>query len=435
MGNIAINKSATASSSVLPYTATNAVNGATTPLSRWLCNTLPGWMKVDLGTPYLVNQWVIKHMPVAGWPANYANTDFKLQGSNDNTNWFDIDPVTGNTASITSRTINPTSARYFRVYFSKGLNTNNQMASVVEFELYQAYSAQLTNLVIGSGALTPAFNTTTLAYTASVTSGVSSVNVMPAALSPTAVIKVNNNAVISGQPSLVNLAFGSNTIIVNVTDGAVIQNYTITVVRPGSFLTALTVQSGVTSTALVPTFVKTTLNYTASVAANIATVSFTPTAETAGSTITINNVTVVSGQQSTQFNLVTGNNTFNIVVTANGISTPYTVIIAKAGNLILNQTIVTYSGRSISTGSKTVGMNQTDLVYNTTVPTGSQTITVTPSAQNSAAIIKVNNNIVVSGSPSSSITLNTAGTTTVAIVLSSQDGSSSSNYTLNITIG
>jgi len=215
----------------------------------------------------------------------------------------------------------------------------------------------------------------------------------------------------------------------------VVNAYTIIVTRQvGVMLSGLTVQSGSTIIALTPSFGKTTMGYTASVASNTPSVTFTPTAETTGSTIKINDVAVNSGQQSTAFQLNNATNNFNIVVTANGVSTTYTVAITKVGNLILNQAIVTYMGRTISTGTKTVGMNQTDLVYSTTVPTGSQTITVAPSAQSSAAIIKVNNNIVVSGSPSSSITLNTGSATTVTIVVSSQDGSSNRNYTLNITI-
>jgi hypothetical protein len=220
-----------------------------------------------------------------------------------------------------------------------------------------------------------------------------------------------------------------------VNDNGVSQNYVITVTRIGSLLSLLTVQSGSTNIALVPPFVKTTLGYTASVNSSTSSVTFTPTAETAGSTIVINNVPVTSGQQSTPFSLVDGSNNFNIVVTANGIPTTYTVAITKAGSLLLSQAVVTYMGRSISTGTKTITMNQTDLVYSTTVPTGAQTITVTPYAQSSGVVIKVNNVVVPSGTPSGTITLNTSGTTTVPVVVSTQDGSSSRSYTINVTIG
>ena len=49
MGNIALNKYATASGYVAPYSPSRAVDGSWTPASRWLCTSVPCWMAVDLG--------------------------------------------------------------------------------------------------------------------------------------------------------------------------------------------------------------------------------------------------------------------------------------------------------------------------------------------------------------------------------------------------
>jgi hypothetical protein len=442
MGNIALNRPTTANHTILPYYASRAVDGNLSPSNRWLTDQIPATLMVDTQIQCLVNRWVVKHpsiinSPNNGWNnSNYANIDYKLQGSNDNIGWSDIDSVTNNSNASTDRTFAPIVYRYYRVYVSKGLRCNTGTASIVELELYQAYSCFLTNLTISAGTLTPAFNMNTLAYTATVTSDVASINVTPTAQDPQAVIKVNGAVVVSGQPKAVALGFGNTTITVNVTDGSGAQkNYVITVTRNASFLSALTVQNGATNIPLTPVFVKTTMNYTASVDVSTSSVTFTPTAETTGSTIKINDVSVSSGQQSPLFSLVDGNNTFNIVVTANNVPTTYTVVITKAANLYLSQAIVTYMGRSISTGTRTITMNQTDLIYSTTVPTGAQTITVTPYAQSSGLVIKVNNVVVPSGTASGTITLNTSGTTTVPVVVSTQDGSSSRSYTINVTIG
>jgi hypothetical protein len=437
MGNIALNKTTAASSFVKPYAPSKAVDGnasPTTPFSRWLCNALPGWLSVDAGSSYLVNRWVVRHMPVAGWASpDYANADFTLQGSNDNTNWVNIDAVTNNSAGITDRTLSSFVAfRFFRIVFTKGLRCNTQLASMVEFEVYQAYSCLLNNLTISAGTLTPAFNPNTLAYTATVDASVASINVTPTAQDPQAVIKVNGAVVVSGQLKAVALAYGSNTVTVNVTDGSGAQkNYVITVTRPGSFLSALTVQSGSTNVALIPSFVKTTLAYTASVASNIPSVTFTPTAEIAGSTIAINNVPVTSGQQSTSFSLVDGINNFNIVVTTKGIPTTYSVAITKVGNLLLTSASVAYTGRNL-TGSVNVPVNANDLIYNVPVPSASASVKVTANATSSAATIKVNGVVVASGTQSGSITL-VAGTTAISVTVSNSDGSQHRDYTINVT--
>ena len=434
--NILSNKMATASSYVSPFTASRANNGTIDVPSRWLARitTSEAWITIDAGAVYYVNRWVAKFMGLTGWGNNYNMSNYTLQSSVDGSAWTVRDTVVGNTSSSTDRTVATFSARYFRMSITAGPAINPKLASVVEFEVYSA--PVLTALAISAGTLTSAFAQGTNAYTATVPNSSSSITVTPTAGNPVSAIAVNGTPVTSGQASAaLPLVVGANTITINVTEGTVVNTYTIIVTRQvGVMLSGLTVQSGSTIIALTPSFGKTTMGYTASVASNTPSVTFTPTAETAGSTIKINDVAVNSGQQSTAFPLNNATNNFNIVVTANGASTTYTVAITKAGNLILNQAIVTYMGRTISTGTKTVGMNQTDLVYSTTVPTGSQTITVAPSAQSSAAIIKVNNNIVVSGSPSSSITLNTGSATTVTIVVSSQDGSSNRNYTLNITI-
>jgi hypothetical protein len=439
MGNIVLNKTATAGSSVVPYTPQKAVDGSVTPFSRWLCNATPGWLRVDPGALYMVNRWVVKHMPVAGWTPDYVISDFRLQGSNDNINWSDIDAVAGNTAAVTDRTVAPVVFRYFRVYVTRGLKNNYQMISLVEFELYQAYSSFLTNLTISAGTLTPAFNPNTLAYTATVNPDVASINVTPTAQDPQAIVKVNGAVVVSGQPKAVALSYGSNTITVNVTDGSGAQkNYILTVTRPASFLSSLTVQSGGVNVPLVPGFVKTTQAYTASVVNTISGVTFTPTAEKPNSTITINNVTVASGQVSQSFPLVVGANVFTINVTADGVSFPYTVTITRAGSgvsLLLDHVVVNYSGRSIPSGSVNVPMNATDLIYPATVPTGAGNITISPFANDSTVVIKVNNVQVASGGTSGSITLASSGVTAVSITVTSPDGSTTRSYTLNVSKG
>lgn len=48
--NLALGKNATASSCVVPYAPSRAIDGSsTTPINSWLCNSVLAWLSVDLG--------------------------------------------------------------------------------------------------------------------------------------------------------------------------------------------------------------------------------------------------------------------------------------------------------------------------------------------------------------------------------------------------
>lgn len=342
--NIALNRPATASSYVLPYAPSRAVNGATQPTSRWLCNTLPGNMTVDLGFTYVITSWTVRHMGTAGWASpNYNMSDFSLQGSNNNSTWVTIDSVANNTAAITARSV-ICAYRYVRLNVTKGLNTNPQLASAMELEIYgHAPDASLKSLAISSGVLTPAFAPATLTYTApKVPYSTTSVVVSAAATDPTSTIKVNGVAMAGGQ-STVNLNVGVNTINVLVTalDGSM-KNYTIAVERiASSYLSALSAQVGGVNmawTELMPSpFIKTTTNYTYNVGFDAENIKITPTPEDSEAVvaISVNGVAVGSGASTA---LKVGLNTVTVTVTAAGgtLVTTYTLSITRAGSTYLS---------------------------------------------------------------------------------------------------
>ncbi len=103
---------------------------------------------------------------------------------------------------------------------------------------------------------------------------------------------------------------------------------------PESGPSALSSDSSVSSliidnVTLTPIFSSDTLNYTASVENGVAIINITPTATDAGSTITINGSPVSSGRP-TSVNLSVGQNTINIIVTAEDNSTTtYVVTITR----------------------------------------------------------------------------------------------------------
>ncbi len=337
MNNLALNKPSWASGYVSPFSAARAVDGNLAPIRRWLCNAMPCWLEVDLGAPYWIDRWILKHMGAAGWSSSeYNMKNFKLQGSMDYSTWVDLDVVSNNSASVTDRTFNAAQARYVRVYVTAGLNTNNGVASIAELEVYESpYNPYLSVLTISSGTLKPAFNEKTFSYSAKVGSEVESVTVTPTAQDANAAMKVNGLDVTSGQPSQpITLQPGDNTVTVAVTNGPITQDYTIKVTKQTAvaYLSGLVLTAMGRPVALDPAFNKDQFNYTASVANTVTSVTVTPTAEQSGSTIKVNDAPVTSGQPSQPINLSPGSNTITIQVTpaVGGNPTTYTITVTRA---------------------------------------------------------------------------------------------------------
>lgn len=101
--------------------------------------------------------------------------------------------------------------------------------------------AKLSGLSVSSGSFSPAFSSTTMAYTESVASDVSSITVTPTVNQANATVTVNGTTVSSGSPSgSISLSEGSNTITIIVTaqDTTTTSTYTITVTRAATATSA-----------------------------------------------------------------------------------------------------------------------------------------------------------------------------------------------------
>lgn len=339
MGNLALNKNATASGFIAPYNPAKAVDGAATKFSRWLCESTPGWLCVDLGASYWVNRWVVKQMGVMGWSPTFNMSDFALQGSLDNVTWFAMDSVINNTANQTDRATIAWQARYVRIYVTKGLKINNPFSSISEFEVYEASnSPYLTNLLPSTGSLFPAFAQKVYAYTVNVDSTTPDFVLTPTAGQSTMMIKVNGTAVTSGQQSQsYNLNPGSNPFTVTVTsaDNTMTASYAVNVVKAGAVvasLSALAVKNNRSQDLqLVPQFVPDILTYAASVANGVTSVTVVPDTTLSNATITVNGISVTKASPSNPINLNVGSNTITVVITASGYaSASYTIAVTRA---------------------------------------------------------------------------------------------------------
>ncbi len=314
--NLALNKTATASSYVKPFQPSRAVDANNQPEFRWICNTLPGWLNVDLGGEYYINRWVVVHMGAAGWDSRYNTCNYYFQGSLDNTNWFTLDTVAYNTANTTDRTIAITKVRFVRVVVTGGIAINPQLASIVELQVYEAESSTsaLTALSTNAGDLIPTFNKATLNYTSNVGFNVNTITVTPTKEDVNAVAKVNGVVVTQGQASqaiTLSTMPGDNNIDILVTPafGPATTTYKINAVSASNpYL--LNLQIPLKTISPTP-FVPSTLIYNATV--NSTTASIKATAQDSNATITIGGEVVVSGTLKV-VNLAIGENPISIKV-------------------------------------------------------------------------------------------------------------------------
>lgn len=124
--NLALNKTVSISSTYTGYPAANAVDGSGT--TRWSSNfSDPQWIYVDLGSVQTVNRVLLN------WDGAYA-TSYKIQVSNDTSNWTDMYSTTTGNGGIDDITFTTTNARYVRMYGTARATVYGY--SLWEFEVY-----------------------------------------------------------------------------------------------------------------------------------------------------------------------------------------------------------------------------------------------------------------------------------------------------------
>lgn len=119
--NLALHKTATASSTSGSNSASNVTDSSTWQNylnTKWVsASSDPQWLMVDLGAPMQVNRVILK------WDSAYAKT-FKIQVATDTSSWTDVYNTTkAGVRSVTDEIFATTSARYVRMYGTERGNT------------------------------------------------------------------------------------------------------------------------------------------------------------------------------------------------------------------------------------------------------------------------------------------------------------------------
>ncbi|MFE6796528.1 cadherin-like beta sandwich domain-containing protein [Paenibacillus chitinolyticus] len=297
---------------------------------------------------------------------------------------------------------------------------------------YNTFStnANLSNLTLSAGTLSPAFASGTTGYTADVSNGTASINVTPTVADGTATVKVNGSTVASGSPSPVSLNVGANPITVEVTaqDGTTKKTYTVSVTRAASTNANL---SGLTLSAatLNPTFASGTTSYTAGVANNVTSVDVTPTLADGTATLKVNGSTVTSGNAS-PVSLNVGANTITVLVTAQDGTTQktYTVTVTRAAPLSTNANL---NNLTLSAGTLSPSFASGTTSYTAGVANNVTSVDVTPVLADGTATLKVNGSTAASGSPS--LVSLSVGANTITVLVTAQDGTTQKTYTVTVT--
>ena len=188
----------------------------------------------------------------------------------------------------------------------------------------------LSALKLSSGALAPAFDKATTAYTAEVPYSTERITLTPTVSAESSVAKVNGQTVSPGGSSdPIDLAVGENEISVVVrAQDASTKRYTVTVRRASAIdLEALRLSAGTLS----PVFASSVAEYSATVPETTDTVTVTPIAAASTSSVRVNGTEIAAGASSGAIPLSFGANTITVLVTAADKKTRvYTVVVTRS---------------------------------------------------------------------------------------------------------
>ncbi|MBN2794645.1 MAG: cadherin-like beta sandwich domain-containing protein, partial [Clostridia bacterium] len=298
----------------------------------------------------------------------------------------------------------------------------------IRIERRSSSEASLENLQVSSGSLSPVFNSDVTSYTLEVANDVAQITVLPTGNVTVSQITVEGSVVNSGENSqLINLEVGipkTITIVVTAEDEVSTETYTIVATRSLSDngnLSSLTLSSGV----VIPDFDQNVTDYTVQVTNDITSITVTPTS-VEGASIHVNGLLVAEGTPSDPIQLSVGNNLIVVVVEAqNGDTKTYRLVVARAASSNANLTSLVPSE-----GSLTPVFNAATISYEVTVATDTTSFSITPSAADADAVIRVENMVVASGDASGFYLID-YGENIITVSVTAQDGTTK-NYFITV---
>jgi sugar lactone lactonase YvrE len=199
----------------------------------------------------------------------------------------------------------------------------------------------------------------------------------------------------------------------------------LTIGSPDNRLSDLTVSAGT----LDPfPFTSNVYEYSATVGNSIASTKVRPVLAHPDASVTVKNMTVTSGSESSDIALVIGDNYIPVEVTAgNGAKRTYKIKVTR-----LPSSDATLSALTMSEGALNVPFSPGTTTYTSSVANSVATLSVTPTVADSTAKVKVNGNTATSGNAYGPISL-TVGPNPITITVTAQDGTTTKEYTITVT--
>ncbi len=324
-----------------------------------------------------------------------------------------LEPGAADTVAIVVTAQNGTTSSSYRIIVTRDLGAN----------------AILSSLAPSHGRLQPVFDPHVFAYVDSVDHGINYLSLTPTSADPNATIRVNGALVPSGGRSeAYRLRTDPDTLEITVTaeNDTTTLIYTVEVFhRPSDDAGLLNLL--LTTGQLDPPFHPDTLDYAASVPHTVHTVRAKPVVSDSLATVTVDGDTVASGTFSDTTVLHGGENTLEIVVTAEDGATErtYTVTIPPEPGTSADLLSLETSG-SISPGFANATTEYVD-----TVPHEVSVYTVTAVAEDPAATLVVEGDTVASGA-SRDIDLH-SGTVAINVAVYAEDGETANTFTIFVT--
>ncbi len=327
---------------------------------------------------------------------------------------------------------NVTGTDTFSYAVTDGIATANVPVTVTI--LQSGANANLSNLTISSGTLTPNFAATTTSYAVTVETPTGSVQVTPTTADAQATVTVNGALVDSGTASSeipLSAVDEPTHIPVEVTaQNNTTKTYTITVTQRlsnNANLSGLTISSGT----LTPVFAVGTTDYGVDVGNAVTSVTVTPTTEHADATVTVNGALVDSGTASSEIPLSAVDEPTHIpveVTAQNNTTKTYTITVTQ--RLSNNANL---SGLTISSGTLTpvFAVGTTD--YGVDVGNAVTSVTVTPTTEHADATVTVNGALVPRGTASSEIPLSAVDEPThIPVEVTAANGMATKAYAIEV---
>lgn len=283
--------------------------------------------------------------------------------------------------------------------------------------------ADLFDLELSAGLLSPTFDPSVTGYSVSAPSTTTQTTVTATLSDERASMKINGQTATSGQPSNpINLATGTTTITIVVTAvNATTKTYMVAVNRAGpgnANLSALQLSAGPMS----PPFNANIVNYSVTTASSTATTTVTATAQVASSTLTINGSPAVSGVPFGPITLNPSGTTTQITIAVraqDGVTVKtYTVTVSRGASSNAN-----LSNLVLSAGLLKPPFSPTRTTYDVETSKTTFSTTVTATAQDSSATVKINNGPANPGQSSATVLL-LSNTTRITIEVKAPNGNS-----------